>query len=110
MSRMYRFDLRVRVFNAQPASEPYCDRALDALTQATAPLWDLEWESQGKDRYAAFGASGSLLDSPEDLADQLAVAVARVLPDASIEVHTTDLDAAPTTVFRFGNRGPADDV
>ena len=94
MSRLYRFDLKVR--SAQlPAKE-------EAMEAATAALWPFDsWDVEPDGQYWGTG-QGSFSGHEAPFAEKLDAAVRAVLgADAKVEVIATDLDSAPEAHYRF---------
>lgn len=92
MSRMYRFDLKVR-------SDQLPQREND-LFKSVIDLWTFDaWDVEPDGQYWATGED-SFTGHEDIFAARLAKAVRHTLgADAEIEVVATDLDAAPSTTY-----------
>lgn len=102
MSRMTNFDVVARPLNAPTVAEPYYDPVVDALTQATANLWSLDWERADDGAFRGFGNADTFSGHEAEFAARLSAAVRTVLPDANIQISAIDLDSAPSTTYQFG--------
>jgi hypothetical protein len=101
MSRMYRFELKVR--------SPRLPAAENDLIAAAGGLWPFSgWDVEPDGQYWGLG-EGSFSGREAPFAAQLAKTVRKALgTDAVVEVVATDLDDAPRVHYSFGAPGVGD--